>query len=160
RGYAYTTTRRACDSSASTTSRPRVDRSAIGGTIACGRCFAPPSSWGTGKPFGNPYRSSERMSGRQLLEHARAVVLDRRDDTALAGQRLDDPRRLLGLELLSGDAHAAAAQVYLDLRPFLRGLIEGLVVHDQERKRLVDEVPLVDEGVALRHDRLDAGALE
>src|SRR5712692_157689 len=99
-------------------------------------------------------------SGGQLLEHGGAVVLDRRDDAALAGEGPDDAGWLLGLELLPGDADAAAREVDLHLRAVLRHLVDRIVPHHQERQRLVDQVALVDERVALRHDGLDAGALE
>ena len=84
------------------------------------------------------------------------MVLDGRDDAALADQRLDDLRRLLG-----GEARARRRACTRPARdrppaasPSLRQLVEAGVVDDQVRQRLVDQVALVDEGVALRDDRL------
>src|SRR5690348_1799989 len=99
-------------SSATTTSRPPVERSAIGGTIMFGRCAQAPSSCGTGRSLGSERIGSVRAIGRcyceaapvvsathsrrQLLEHGRPVVLDGGDDSPFARERLDHPARLLG----------------------------------------------------------------
>src|SRR5262249_61248675 len=49
-------------------------------------------------------------------------------------------------------------QVDRQLAPFAGQGVEGIVADDEVRKSLIDEVSLVDESVALCHDRLDSRA--
>src|SRR5260370_96985 len=52
--------------------------------------------------------------------------------------------------------HGAGCQVHLHLRSLLSQLVEGRIVHDEIGQRLVHQIALVDEGVALGDDGLDA----
>src|SRR5579875_1244239 len=99
---------------------------------------------------------------RNLREDLGAVALRRRDKAAFAAQRPHNGRwllRLIGLPRRQV-AYLTSGQVHLKLGALANRIVERLIMHHQERHALVDEVTLVDEGVALGDDHLDAHTLQ